>query len=102
MPPVPSGAERVHDQGGASGQLGLCAKGAKNLWVKNIRRKRVNRLKIATYNVRILLRDEHMQELEEERRETRLIWDVIGISEVNLNLNFYLAYIQHNTTDRTC
>ena len=81
-PPVPSGSERVHDQGGGTGQLGLRVGGAKNLWVKKNRRNRVNRLKIATYNVRTLLRDEHIQELEEELRETRLVWDVIGISEV--------------------
>jgi len=39
------------------------------------------KLKIATYNVITLLRDEHIQELE-ELRETRLAWDVMGISEV--------------------
>ena len=37
----------------------------------------VSRLKIATYNVRTLLRDEHIQELEDELRETRLVGDVI-------------------------
>ena len=42
----------------------------------------VSRLKIATYNVRILLRDEHVQELEEDLGETRLVWDLIGIGEV--------------------
>ena len=57
-------------------------RGAKNLFVKESRRKRVGRLKIETYNVSTLLRDKHIQELEEERRETRLVWDVIGISEV--------------------
>ncbi len=72
--PVPSGTERVHDQGGGSGQLGLLAGGC--------RRNRVSRLKIATYNIRTLLRDEHIQELDEELRKTRLVWDVIGISEV--------------------
>ena len=78
-PPVPSGTERVHDQGGGSGQLGLLAK---NLWVKKSRRKRASRPKIATYNVNTLLRYEHVQELEEELVETRLVWDVAGISEV--------------------
>ena len=72
----------VHDQGGGSGQLVLHAGGANNLWVKKSRRKRVSRLKIATYKVRPLLRDEHIQELKEELRETRLEWDVIGIGEV--------------------
>ena len=80
-PPVTSGTERVHDQGGGSGQLELCAGGAKNLWVKKSRRKRVSRLKIARCNVRTLLRDEHIQELEEELKETRLVWDVIGSSK---------------------
>ena len=57
-------------------------RGAKNVWVTNSRRKNVSRQKIATYNVRTLLRDEHIQELEEDLRETRLVWDVIGIGEV--------------------
>ena len=35
-----------------------------------------------TYNVRTLPRDEHIQEIEEELMESRLIWDVIGITEV--------------------
>ena len=61
MAPVPSGSERVHDQGGGSGQLVLRAGAAKNLSVKKTRRKRVSRLKIASYNVRTLLRDEHVQ-----------------------------------------
>ena len=82
MAPVPSGTERVHDQGGGSGQLGLRAGGAKNFWVKESCRKRVCRLKIVTYNGKTLLRDELIQEREEEIRETRLVWDVIGISEV--------------------
>ena len=41
----------------------------------------VSRLKIATYNVRTLLRDEHVQELE-ELKETRLVWGVVGIGEL--------------------
>ena len=40
-----------------------------------------SRPKIVTYNVRTLLKDEHIRELDEELRETRLVWDVIGISE---------------------
>ena len=39
--PGPSGTERIYDQGGGSGQLGLRAGGAKNLWVKMSHRKRV-------------------------------------------------------------
>ena len=49
---------------------------------KKIHRKSESRIKIATYHVRTLLRDEHIQELEQGPRETRLSWDVIGISEV--------------------
>ena len=65
-PPVPNGTERVQGQGGGSGQLGLRAK---NLLVKKSRRKRVSRLKIsrATYIVRTLLRDEHMNTRTLER-----------------------------------
>ena len=70
-PPVPSDTERVHDQGGSSGQR---AGGAKNLWVKWSHQNRVSKLRVATYNIRTLLRDEHIQELEEERRETVLVW----------------------------
>ena len=69
-PLVPSGTETVHDQ------EGLRAGGANNLWVKMSRRKRVSRLKAATYNVRTLLRDGHIQKLE-ELRDSRLVWDVI-------------------------
>ena len=57
-------------------------RGANNHWVKKSFRNRVSRLNIATYNVRILLRDEHVQTREEELRETRFVWDVIGIAEV--------------------
>ena len=40
-----------------------------NLWVKRSSRNRVRRLKIATYNVRTLLREEHIQELEEKNQD---------------------------------
>ena len=40
------------------------------------------RLKIATYTVRTLLKDEHVQELEEELKENNMKWDVIGIGVV--------------------
>ena len=62
---VTSGTERVHDQGGGSGQVGLRTGGAKNLWVKKSRRMRVSTLKIAIYNVRTLLRDEHIHNSKE-------------------------------------
>ena len=39
-------------------------------------------LKIATYNVRTLLKDEHVQELEDELKENNMKWDVIGLGEV--------------------
>ena len=57
---------------------------AKSLWVKINRRKRVSRLKIPTCNARTLLRHEHIHELEEELRETWLVWEVIGVSEVRI------------------
>ena len=38
---------------------------------------------MATYNVRTLLNDEHMQELEEELKENNMKWDVIGLGEVS-------------------
>ena len=56
--------------------------GAKNLWVKKNHHTRGERLKIATYNVRTLLKDEHVQELEEELKENNMKWDVIGLGEV--------------------
>ena len=64
-----------------AGRLGLRAGTAKYLWVKTSHHKGVGRLKIATYNVRSLLRNEQIQELEEELRETRFVWDVIMIPE---------------------
>ena len=53
--------------------------GSKKLWVKTSIRKSVNKLKIDPNNVRTLLRDEQIQELEEELIETRLGRDVIAI-----------------------
>ena len=53
-----------------------------NSRVKKSRRKMVSRLTTATNNVRTLLRDIHIQELDEELMETSLVWDAIGISEV--------------------
>ena len=55
--------------------------GAKNLWINKSCLKRVSTLKTATYKVRTVLRDEQIEELEEELRETRLVGDVIGIGE---------------------
>ena len=52
------------------------------LEISGCRRKRISSLKVVTYNVRTLLKDEHIQELEEELRKTRLVWDVFGIYEV--------------------
>lgn len=80
-PPVPSSTERVLVHGGGSGPSRLCAGGAKNLWVKKSHRK-ITRLKIATYNVRTLLKDEQIHELEQELQDNKLVWDVIGIGEV--------------------
>ena len=63
-PPVPNSMD-VSDLGGGSGQPRLHTGGAKNLWVKKNHNTMGERLRIATYNVRTLLKDEHVQELEE-------------------------------------
>lgn len=81
-PPVPSSTERVLVQGGGSGSR-LCAGGAKNLWVKSHpKKKKITKLKIATYNVLTLLNDERIHELEQEIKDNKLVWDVIGLGEV--------------------
>ena len=80
-PPVPSSMD-VCDLGGGSGPPRLHTGGAKNLWVKKNHHTRGERLKIATYNVRTLLKDEHVQELEDELKENNMKWDVIGLGEV--------------------
>ena len=72
----------VCDLGGGSGPPRLHTGGAKNLWVKKNHHTRGERLKIATYNVRTLLKDEHLPELEEELKENNMKWDVIGLGEV--------------------
>ena len=76
-PPVPSSMD-VCDLGGGSGQPRLHTGGAKNLWVKKNHHIMGERLKIATYNVRTLLKDERVQEL----KENNMNWDVMGLGEV--------------------
>ena len=56
--------------------------GAKNIWVKKNHHTRGERLKIATYNVRTLLKDEHVQALEQELKENNMKSDVTGLGEV--------------------
>ena len=80
-PPVPSSMD-LCDRGGGSGPSILHTGGAKNLWVKKNHHTRGERLKIAIYNVRSLLNDEDVQELEEELKENNMKWDVIGLGEV--------------------
>ena len=58
--PVPSSMD-VCDLGRGSGPPRLHKGGAKNIWVKKNHHTRGERLKIATYNVRTLLKDEHVQ-----------------------------------------
>ena len=77
MPPAPSSMDAC-DVGGGSGPPILHTGGAKNIWVKN-HHTRGERLKITTYNVRTLLKDEHVQELEDELKENNIKWDVIGL-----------------------
>ena len=79
--PVPSSMD-VCDLGGGSGPPRLHTGCAKNLWVNKSHHTRRGRLKIATYNVRTLLKVEHVQELEEELKENNMKWDVIGLGEV--------------------
>ena len=88
-PPVPSSID-VSDLGCDSGPR-LHAGGAKNPWVKQNHQKKKEKkkkhqqkeiLKIATYNVRTLSKDEHVQELEEELKETNIKCGVIGIGKI--------------------
>ena len=65
-----------------SGPPRLYTGSAKNLWVKKNHHTMGERTKIATYNVRTLLKDEHVQELEEELKENNMKWDLIGLGEV--------------------
>ena len=60
----------VCDIGGDSGPPRVHTGGANILWVKKNHDTRGERLKIATYNVRTLLKDEHVQVLEEVLKET--------------------------------
>ena len=60
----------VCDLGGGSGPPRLHTGGANILWVKKNHDTRGERLQIATYNVRTLLKDEHVQVLEEVLKET--------------------------------
>ena len=58
---------------------------AKNIRVKKKEHTTGVRLKIATYNVRTLLKYERVQELEEELKENNMTLDVIGLGEVVRN-----------------
>ena len=80
MPPVPSSMD-VCDHGGGSCPLRLHTGEAKSIWIKKNHHTRGERLKIVTYNVRILLKYENVQELEEELKENNMKWDVIGLGE---------------------
>ncbi len=62
----------VCDLGCGSGPPRLHTGGAKNLWVKKNHHTMGERLKIATYDVRTLLKYEHVQELEEELKENNM------------------------------
>ena len=60
----------VCDLGGGSGPPRLHTGGANIIWVKKNHYARGERLQIATYNVRTLLKDDHVQVLEEVLKET--------------------------------
>ena len=68
MPPVPNSMD-VCDLGSGSGPPRLHTGGANIIWVKKNHDTRGERLQIATYNVRTLLKDEHVQVLEEYRKK---------------------------------
>ena len=68
-PPVPNSMD-VCDLGGGSGPPILHTGGANIIWVKKNHDTRGERLQIATYSVRTLLKDEHVQVLEEVLKET--------------------------------
>ena len=53
------------------------AEGAKNLWVRTGHQWK---LTVGTYNVRSLLNDDRLIELDTDLENTQ--WDIIGISEV--------------------
>ncbi|XP_072028100.1 uncharacterized protein [Amphiura filiformis] len=72
--PVPS-SSFAPDQGGGSSKQGVG--GAKNPWVRTGHQWN---LTIATYNVRSLLQEERLVELEEELEGVK--WDIIGLGEV--------------------
>eukprot|EP00057_Strongylocentrotus_purpuratus_P034681 XP_796173.4 PREDICTED: ribosome production factor 2 homolog [Strongylocentrotus purpuratus] len=72
--PVPS-SSFVPDQGGSPIKQG--AGGAKNPWVRTGHQWKLN---IATYNVRSLLQEERLMELEEELQGLK--WDIVGLGEV--------------------
>ena len=81
MPPVPSSMD-VYDLGDGSGQPRLHTEGTKTIWINTSHHTRRERLKVATYNVRTLLKDEHGQELEEGLKGNNTEWDVIWLGEV--------------------
>ena len=74
-PPVPSSMD-VCDLGGVSGppRIHMAYRGC---WANKSHHPRRERLKIATYNARTLLK-----ELEEELTENNMKWDVIGLGDV--------------------
>ena len=72
----------VCDLGDGSGPPRLHRGGAKNIWVKKNHHTRGERLKIATNNVRTLIKDEHLQEREDEMKGNNMKWDVLGLGEV--------------------
>ena len=54
-----------HDHVGGSGQRRLRAGSATNIWDK--KNRRASRLKIHTYNIRTLQRNEHIHEIEKDQ-----------------------------------
>ena len=82
-PPVRNSMD-VCDLGGGSGPTRLHTGGANILWVKKNHHTKGDRLQIVTYNVRTLLKDEHVHVGHTGRRTERnnMKWIVIGLGEV--------------------
>jgi hypothetical protein len=74
-PPVPSSSRAPDQDGGSTTRQGTG--GAKNPWVHTGHHWN---LRVATYNVRSLLGDDRLIELEEELEGVE--WDIIGLSEI--------------------
>lgn len=77
--PRPSVSGSLNSTNQGSGRIGTIAEGAKNLR-KRLGYHRRQQMQIASLNVRTLLSDQKLVELEEELKTIK--WDIVGLSEV--------------------